>query len=310
MVSHVRPRVRRVHLRQRASRSSPAGHRRRRRRSSVAVAALGLGPDDLPLVGELPQGLPSFSLPDIGWSEWTQLRRGGRRGRVRGLRGRQRPLADVRHPVRPRGRSEPGTRRARGHQRRGRPVHGLPRHEQPDANTGRRVRGGTHAAHRGVRGPRRRRDHPGRAGRLRQSAEQRAGGRRHECGAATGRNPRGRAPGEGPPERVHPVDGGLRLGGGPRAGPRRRRGDRVLAPLLHAAGLATAHDRAGSGRRHEGLPQHRAPPRGTTGPGTPAVPVRRAAVLRQRRASSYRTSCAASTRHPTRSVGSSSPPSR
>jgi MFS superfamily sulfate permease-like transporter len=37
------------------------------------VGALGLGPDDLPLVGELPQGLPGFALPDVHFSDMSSL---------------------------------------------------------------------------------------------------------------------------------------------------------------------------------------------------------------------------------------------
>jgi MFS superfamily sulfate permease-like transporter len=37
------------------------------------VAALGLGPDDLPLVGELPQGLPGFAVPDVHLGDLSAL---------------------------------------------------------------------------------------------------------------------------------------------------------------------------------------------------------------------------------------------
>ena len=35
--------------------------------AAVAVAALGYGPGDLPLVAELPRGLPAFSFPEMSW---------------------------------------------------------------------------------------------------------------------------------------------------------------------------------------------------------------------------------------------------
>jgi len=35
--------------------------------AAVAVAALGYGPADLPLIAELPRGLPALSIPDLSW---------------------------------------------------------------------------------------------------------------------------------------------------------------------------------------------------------------------------------------------------
>jgi MFS superfamily sulfate permease-like transporter len=80
---------------------------------------------------------------------------------------------------------------------------------------------------------------------------------------------------------VHAGDGGLQRRRRVWRALGRRDRDRALAAELHPPGLAPARRRARPGRQRQGLPRHRALSRCPPHPGARPVPLRRAAVLRQ-----------------------------
>ena len=118
----------------------------------AAVVLFDLGSDGVSLVGELPQGFPPFTLPDV------RVRRSGVAGR---RCARHHPGVAHRHDLyviglrrshRPRGRRQPGDDRHRHRQPRRRAVPGLPGEHERVADRGGGACRGQEPAHGGDRG--------------------------------------------------------------------------------------------------------------------------------------------------------------
>ena len=165
----------------------------------------------------------------------------------------------------------------------GRPLPGLSDQQQFVAHAGGRGGGRANAVDRRGRRARRCRAAGAGAGPAAPPARQRAGRGGDRLGARPVRGGRPAAHLPHPALGVLAVDRLLRRRGGAGRHPRHRAGDRAGGDRVPVGRLAAAFRRARPGRRRQGLPRHRAPPRGTADPGAGAVPLGRAAVLRQRR---------------------------
>ena len=279
--------------------------------ATVAVGVLGLDESaGVKVLGPLPQGLPSFALP------WISSRRprpsGDRRLRRRhgGVRRHQRPVAHVCGQDPLPGRSEPGDDRS-GRRQPGRwTVPGVSDQQQLLAHAGRRSRGREDPAHR--RGRRRGR-------RLAAAARTQSAGGPAQQRAGSGRDRGGHRPvriRRPAPHLPHPALGVLavhrllRWRRRIRSDSRHRPGDRHRGHRISVGRLAATLRRAGPSRRHPRLPRHQALSRGAAHTRPGAVPLGRAAVLRQCRAVPPARARGRGADRRRRCGGSSWPPSR
>ena len=238
--------------------------RHRDRRSCSHLERKGV-----PVVGDLPRGIPSPALaaPRTGPRSAGARRRGARR-RVRRLRRHERALAGDGHPPPRAGRRQPRADRARAWATSAAGLfHGLPDQLEQLANAGRRVRRGADPAH----GRRRRggddRSSPCAApGVFRHMPARDARGHRDGRRDVADRHPRDGAPAPRAPQRVRARD---RRDARPSrcSGPVSGAVVAVVAvdPQLPAPGVEAVHRRARPRRRPEGLPRPRPSPRRSHG---------------------------------------------
>ena len=248
--------------------------------STAAVAVLGLS---VPVVGRLPSRSARRRPAALGSAPPVGARGRRDRHRVRRLHRHERPLAKLRRTDRPGRRPEPRAGRAGRREHRCRALPGVSDQLERIAHDGRRDGGGADSRS----GARRRGAHGDRPGRGRRDHQQPAAGRPR--GGRRVRGPRAVRPARhGPPgaDQAHRVRALRRLPRRRRPGRRARRHlrrGRPVAARLRPAAVAAARRGPRPGARDEGIPRHRPPPRGAPDPGSRHVPVRLAALLRQRR---------------------------
>ena len=248
--------------------------------ATVIVGQFGLS-GEVPVVGPLPKGLPSFSLPTVDAGQLGRLVTAAFAIAVVAFADTSVLSRSYASRLRGGRRSESRANRARCSQRRDRSLPGLSRLQQLLEDGGRRVGRSEDAADR--------RDRGGRPGGLLLAfatglfenlpaaalaavvifGRCRARRRRHAEAALAGPPPRG-----GRRARRFPRRYALRGA----VGHRDRRRD--LAPPLHPTCVAPARHRARPCRGGQGLPRRRAASRSRADPGPDPLPVRRAALLR------------------------------
>ena len=217
------------------------------------------------MVGAVPGGLPSLTIPSASVDDLGRLTLGAARDRPPRVRRHERALAELRVAARRSRRPEPRARRARGREPRDGALPGLPDLEQLVADAGRRGGRRPHAAdgrrrgRRDRRRPRRRhgppREHPD--GRARRGRDRRrpAADRRAGAAVAPARQPR----------RLRARRRLVRRRARARDPSRRRVRDRPLGDRRARAGVASLHRGARAGSGAQGLPRHAAAPGGRAG---------------------------------------------
>ena len=114
----------------------------------AAVVVFDLGAEGVSLVGELPQGFPPFTIPDVELADLGLLVAGALGHHPRVAHRHDLDLVGVRRPHRSGGRRRPGDDRHRRRQRLRRALPGLPREHERVADGGGRAGGGQEPAHR------------------------------------------------------------------------------------------------------------------------------------------------------------------